>query len=158
MPSPIQTGILTSVSGTSDLTDAEFVAALEAPTLPNDRFRHYDHVRLAWIYLRDAALPEAADRMAASIRRFALHHHGDLTKYHETITRAFMHLVAVHVAATPQIADFPRFAIANTRLLDKRILLDYYSEERLMSDHARSTWLDPDVRPLPAAKPRCPSD
>ena len=37
------------------MTDDEFAAALEALTLPPSGFRHADHVRLAWIYLKRMA-------------------------------------------------------------------------------------------------------
>jgi hypothetical protein len=136
-------------SGTAELDDDEFVIAFETPTLANERFRHYDHVRLAWIYLRRASCEAATERMVAGIRRFALHHHGDLSKYHDTITRAFMRLVAAHVALTPHESDFTIFAAANPELFDKRLLLVYYSEQQLMSGAARAGWMAPDRRQLP---------
>jgi hypothetical protein len=135
-------------TGTADLDDAELVAAVEGLTLGSDRFRHYDHVRLAWILLRGADLEAATDRMARALRRFAVHHGGDASRYHDTVTRAFMHLVAAHDAAWPA-ADFPTFARSNTELFDPRVLGAYYSPALLESGLARTSWVPPDRRPLP---------
>ena len=139
---------LASASGTADLSDAALIAAVEGLTLANDRFRHYDHVRLAWVFLREAGLEAATDRMALALRRFAVHHGGDASRYHETITRAFMQLVAAHAAAAPA-ASFPDFARANPELFDPRVLGTYYSEGLLRSPGARASWVPPDRRPLP---------
>ena len=136
------------MTGTADLDDAELVAAVEGLTLGSDRFRHYDHVRLAWILLRGADLEAATDRMARALRRFAVHHRGDPSRYHDTITRAFMRLVAAHDAAAPA-ADFPTFARSNAELFDPRVLGAYYSEALLGSPDARARWVPPDRRPLP---------
>ena len=39
------------------MTESEFVAAFEDASLPETAFRHRDHVRLAWIYLRELPPP-----------------------------------------------------------------------------------------------------
>jgi hypothetical protein len=36
-------------------------------------------------------------------------------------------------------------------LADKDLPLQYYSRERLFSEAARASWLEPDLRPLPPA-------
>jgi hypothetical protein len=143
-------------SGTRGLSDREFVAAFESLKLGNDQFRHYDHVRLAWIYLRDTGpdggidVPQATERMAQGIRAFALHHGGSLEKFHETITRAFVRLVAAHMRETPEMNPFSAFAAANPRLFDPQLPFEFYSRARLMSPEARAGWMDSDLRPLPA--------
>ena len=119
-------GALQPASGTRDLSDSEFVAAFESCALAADAFRHYDHIRLAWAYLGAFALTEATDRMAESIRRFALHHTGTTAKYDENLTRAWMRLVA-HARATSAAApDFATFADANPMLFDRRRAFDFY--------------------------------
>ncbi|HEX6053055.1 MAG TPA: hypothetical protein VFZ21_27495 [Gemmatimonadaceae bacterium] len=118
--------IARQASGTRRLTDAEFVAAFESCTLAPHAFRHYDHVRLAWTYLRTLTLPEATNRMAASIRRFALHHTGTTAKYDDTLTRAWMRLVAHVREISADAPDFATFAEANPMLLDRRRAFDHY--------------------------------
>ena len=120
-------GALQHPSGTRHLSDAEFIAAFESCLLAADAFRHYDHIRLAWILLRVFPLDEATDRLADSIRRFALHHTGTTAKYDDALTRSWMHLVA-HVRATSAEAeDFAAFADANPMLFDRRQAFDFYA-------------------------------
>jgi len=113
-------GALQHPSGTRDLSDAELLTAFESCTLAADSFRHYDHIRLAWLYLRAAALPEATDRMASAIRRFALHHTGTTAKYDDALTRSWMRLVAHARAISADAPDFATFAASNPMLFDRR--------------------------------------
>jgi hypothetical protein len=137
-----------TASGTRHLSDAEFVEAMEALTLPDEAFRHFDHVRLAWIFLRTEEPQAASARMRRTIRRFA-GHHGAPQMYHETITLAYMRFVAAHIARQPELDDFDRFAAAHPELLDRGLPLRHYSRDRLMSAEARAGWVEPDLRPLP---------
>ena len=143
-------------SGTHALSDAEFVAAMEGLTLSGDDFRHYDHLRLAWIFLRESGgarsrdITVATDRMTRTIQRFASHH-GASQKYHDTMTRAYMLFVAAHVRMTPHLDDFGEFAVAHPELFDRALPFHYYSDSRLMSSAARAGWVEPDLRPLPDA-------
>jgi hypothetical protein len=113
-------GALQHPSGTRDLSDAEFLTAFETCTLAADSFRHYDHIRLAWLYLRAAPLVEATDRMASAIRRFALHHTGTTAKYDDALTRSWMRLVAHARANSADAPDFATFAASNPMLFDRR--------------------------------------
>jgi hypothetical protein len=138
--------------GSADLPDDAFVAAFEDGRYPHDRFRHADHVRLAWIYARRHGAEEAAHRMRRGIRAFA-RQAGVPGKYHETITMAWVRLVAAALALSPGIDDFARFVRAHAWLLEKDALLAFYSRERLMGEAARGAWVEPDLRPLPALAP-----
>ena len=140
---------LEGVSGTRDLSDDQLVSMISLLSLPNERFRHYDHVRLAWIFLRDAKVGPATERMVVTLKRFGLHHRGDLSRYHDTLTRAFMHLVDAHIRMTPGIDNFDDFADLHPSLLDKQALLHYYSDELLNGQKARTEWVEPDLRALP---------
>ena len=48
-----------------------FIEAFEACTLPPDRFRHRDHVRLGWLYFRLYPVPAALARYVEGLKRFA---------------------------------------------------------------------------------------
>lgn len=135
--------------GSAALDDDEFVRRLEACDYPNARFRHADHVRLAWIYLHLLGPHQAEARIVETIQRFArsLNHP---EKYHDTITRSWLRLVAAAHAATPQIDEFAAFAASHRGLLDRGGLAPYYSAGLLATDAARNAWVPPDLRPLPA--------
>lgn len=131
------------------LSDDAFLEAFEACTLPAEAFRHANHVRLAWIYLRRAPCDEASKRMERSIRDFAAHH-GASQKYHHTLTGVWMRLVAEAVARTPEIDAFEAFLGTHPHLGDKGLPYRYYTPQRLDSDAARAGWVEPDLLPLPA--------
>lgn len=137
-------------TGTADLTDEAFIDAMEGLWLDKARFRHFDHIRLAWLYLARESLPAASDRFVATLRTFAVHHLGDERKYHHTITQAFMLLVADARAHAPCDESFGSFVTRCSWLFDKTALLRYYSVSVLMSAEAREGWVGPDRRPLPS--------
>jgi hypothetical protein len=82
-----------------------------------------------------------------AIRHVAARHDAP-DKYHETITRFWIHLVAIHRAGS-QSDSFEEFLAAHPRLLDGRLLTHHYSAELLGSDDARTRWSAPDLIPLP---------
>ena len=130
------------------MTDQEFVRAFESCELANEEFHHRDHIRLAWIYLRCYGEAEARRRIAAGIRRFAAYH-GKSDKYHETITAAWLRLVADAVLRAPGQESFEELTQAAPELLDKRTLEKFYSAAVLTSGDARADWVLPDLQPLP---------
>lgn len=118
------------------MSDAALVRAFERGDIANADFHHASHLRLALAYLEESASEdEAAERMASALRRFATAA-GHPEKYHHTITRFWMRMVA--------------------RLLDKNLPLAYYSHERLWSDQARHGWLEPDLQAIDGATPDSP--
>jgi len=128
--------------------DLDFRQAFERCEIPNAGFHHRDHIRLAWIYLKLYGPAEGQARISAAIRNFATHH-GKSEKYHETVTAAWMLLVAQasHCSSfTDVIAEFPQF-------LDKSLLAEFYSTELLQTEAARKTFVDPDKKPLPSMSP-----
>jgi hypothetical protein len=111
-------------------------------------FGHRQHLELTWRCLEDHEPDAALAIVADAIRRVAAAH--DATdKYHATITSGWVHCVAVHRERWP--ADsFERFIERNPALLDSKLLGHHFSRDLLACDEARSTVVDPDLRPLPA--------
>ena len=138
----------TPVWGSMGLDEDDFVRRFEACEYPNGQFRHADHVRLAWIYIRRGGLAEAERRMDASIRRFAIGL-GHEEKYHATITKAWVRLVYLAYRATPLTRDFATFLGRHLWLADKNALRAFYSPALLGSIEARRQWAEPDVVDLP---------
>jgi hypothetical protein len=136
------------MSNGTELTDLEFLRAFEACELSNERFHHRDHIRLAWIYLQRYGEREARQLMASAIRKFAAHH-GNSDKYHETITVAWLRLVASAMTRVPRQASFDALTTASPELLDKRTIEKFYSTAALSSEAARTSWVQPDLQPLP---------
>jgi hypothetical protein len=133
------------------MTDVELTRALERCEIPNDGFPHASHLRVAWVYLEESvSVAEAGERMAATLRRFAASV-GKPEKYHQTMTVFWMRaLAAARSDGTPAPvkSTFEGVLGRHPELLDKNLLLAYYSPQRLASDEARSSWMEPDLRPL----------
>jgi hypothetical protein len=128
--------------------DTAFLAAFEAATLPGAEFRHRDHIRLAWLYVRGHGARAARRLVGRGIRRFAAAQ-GAEARYHETVTQAWVRLVAAAVRRHPSIDDFDAFVEANPGLLDKDTPYAFYRRETLASAAARAAWVEPDRLPLP---------
>jgi len=75
------------------LDDATLVARFEQLELPPTDFHHREHVRLAFAMLQGADFAEAALRFRRALKRFAAAA-GAHGKYHETLTWAYLALVA----------------------------------------------------------------
>lgn len=129
------------------MTDEQFAQTFETCKISNADFHHRDHIRLAWFYIRRYGAEAADQRIAASIRAFAAHH-GKSEKYHQTMTIAWMRLVAPAAA----LANFDDAVAAFPRLLDKHYLREFYSDPLLASGAARQGFVEPDIRPFSVVK------
>jgi len=127
------------------MDDRAFLEAFESGTLGEERFHHRDHVRLAWLYLRDEPLVRALARFAEGLKRFAASL-GKTALYHETITWAYLLLIHERMARRGAAATFEAFAAENPDLMTWKpsILASYYREETLASALARQTFVMPD--------------
>lgn len=130
--------------------DSLFLTAFESGELPRIAWTHRAHLRMAYLYLApepdaNALLPIVRERIIAYNAS-----HGNYTGYHETITAAFLHIVATRLLAKP-IPTFDEFERENDDLFlnTEAVLLRYYSRETLLSDPARVSFVLPDREPLP---------
>jgi hypothetical protein len=124
------------------MTDEEFLNAFNNTTL--EPFHHRDHLRVTFLYLRRFGEQETQARLGPAILRYATARNG-AEKYHQTITIAWIRLVA---AASAGAEDFDAMLAAHPELLEKTLLERYYSPAVLGSPEARATWVEPDREPL----------
>jgi hypothetical protein len=131
-------------------TDADFLAAFASCTLPRPEWTHEAHVRMAYLYLRDR--PDA-DALLPAVRE-GIHRlnasYGNPTGYHETITAAFLRLVADRLRRAPS-PTFDAFRAAHPDLFLPALggLAPHYTHDLLHSTDARARFLPPDRDPLP---------
>jgi hypothetical protein len=134
------------------MTDDEFLQAFMNCTLPNDQFRHRDHLHLAWLLARRLGFEEARVAIAEGIRRFAASH-GHTEKYHETMTQFWIRIVDHASKQRPDIDDFDEFLATFPHLTDKLLPLRHWQRETMFSPEARTAWVEPDLLQLPAHVP-----
>jgi hypothetical protein len=130
------------------MTDAEIltlVDRLERCLPAKEDFHHRDHLTVAVVYLYSADLETAMNRMRASLKRFAAHH-GVTGLYQETLTRFWLQQVEQRLDRRECLSESVRKA--REQLNDKNLAFDYYSRERIESQEAKETWLEPDLKEL----------
>lgn len=127
------------------MNDRDFLAAFEDSTLPEECFHHRDHVRAAWLLLREFSPSAALERFSTALKRFAAAK-GKTGLYHETITWAYLLLINERMERGGRGGDWDEFASANSDLLvwHPSVLDGYYTPETLGSDLARRVFLLPD--------------
>jgi len=119
------------------------IAQFEQGRAPNG-FHHADHVRMAFAYVSEFPLLEAIARFSAALKRFALSQ-GKPNLYHETITWAYLFLIAERTRAD-QVGSWDEFAKRNADLLVWKggVIERYYTKRALESDLARRMFVLPD--------------
>ena len=129
------------------MNDVALTRALERGEIANEHFHHASHLHVAWVYLTESlSVQEAANKMRETLRRFAAAA-GKPQKYHETITLFWVHLLA-QAQTAGRAGCLEDVVHANPQLLEKNFPLAYYSANRLFSDEARASWMEPDLKPL----------
>jgi hypothetical protein len=107
----------------------------------NRSFHHVDHVRVAFEILGRHDFPDAVAAYSAGLKSIAKRA-GNPNAYHETITVAFLSLIAER-RVVGGYKDFSAFIQGNADLLDKSVLALWYTPERLWSETARRTFVLP---------------
>jgi hypothetical protein len=123
------------------MNDREFIDAFTAGQLAPAGFDHRAHLRAAFLLLRAYPFLEACIAMRDGLQALA----GKLGKpdlYHETVTVAFMALVAQRVPAAAE--DGESFIARHPELCERGLLDAYYSTALLASSAARTTFALPD--------------
>ena len=129
--------------------DLEFQKAFELCEYSPAGFDHRAHLRLAYVYLAQHGTEDACQSMRDSLIGFLEHHGIDRSKYHDTMTRAWVLAVRHFMANTAHSESTDSFIEQNPVMLDTKIMLTHYSAEVLFSDEARAGFVDPDLAPIP---------
>ncbi|MFJ8164986.1 hypothetical protein ACIRBY_29240 [Streptomyces sp. NPDC096136] len=124
-----------------------FEELMAEATASTGRFGHREHVHLTWLAVR-AHGPAAADLVGEGILATATRA-GVPGRFHATLTRAWVELVAHGLDGGEPARDFDEFAVRNPELLDKELPKRFYSEAALASPEAKAAWTEPDLAPLP---------
>jgi hypothetical protein len=128
--------------------DRNFRSAFEAYAVTPSQFNHEAHVRLAYVYLAEYDVESAVQRMREALLNFLEHNGIPRSKFHETITRAWVLAVRhfMNRSASTSSADF---IAKNQEVLDSKIMLTHYSASVLFSSDARASFVEPDLDPIP---------
>lgn len=106
-------------------------------------FPHREHVRMAFEMLRRHDFAETALHYSRALRAMSARA-GNPQAFHQTVTIAFLSLIAERMQESGGAADFDALVGAHPELLDKAALTRWYRPERLASEAARHTFLLPE--------------
>jgi hypothetical protein len=106
-------------------------------------FPHREHVRMAFEMLRRHDFAETALHYCRALRAMSARA-GNPQAFHQTVTIAFLSLVAERMQDCGGAADFDALVRDHPELLDKAALTRWYRPERLASEAARHTFLLPE--------------
>ena len=124
--------------------------------LSPEEWTHRAHVRIGFLHVPGEPFETALSRVRDGIRQLNRRHGvpDALDRgYHETMTQAFLRLIAA-AAAAAVVTDSSEFCEQHPHLMRKQILLDYYSRDRILSAEAKQTFIAPDLQPLPVPSTR----
>lgn len=135
-----------------DRSDADLLAAFRDAALPAAEWTHRAHVRVAALHAAGRTADEAHVLMRVGIIRLNASHGLVETVergYHETITRAWLVIVADAIRRAGGFTTTAALLEACPELGDKSLLRRYYTPARVASVRARAVFVEPDVSPLP---------
>jgi hypothetical protein len=132
------------------------IRGFENGTLPKTQWTHRAHLLVACWYLVCHPAPEATERIREGIMRYNASQ-GILTTptggYHETMTIFWIRMIRSYLATASLDCSLVGLMNEMLSLYDKKYLpFEYYSRERILSQEARATWIEPDLKPLPEIK------
>jgi hypothetical protein len=128
------------------------VRDFESCALPRSEWTHHSHLTVALWYLVHCSGREATSRIRNGIKRYNARNGVEMTKdggYHETMTLFWICIISKYLLLADAGNSFVELAndmIA--RFGGGRLPFEYYSRELLMSWRARTSWVEPDLKPL----------
>jgi hypothetical protein len=131
----------------SDAEIESLAQRFETCELQPDEFPHGAHVALSVRAFMRLPQDEAVRRIHEGLRRFVRNY--NLKVYNETITLFWIRLIRRFVedcGAGASVKDAANEAIICFG--NPRIIFDYYTKELLLSEEARTGWVEPDLKPL----------
>ncbi|HEX8073313.1 MAG TPA: hypothetical protein VF546_25435 [Pyrinomonadaceae bacterium] len=140
-----------SVTRTADEV-ARLVSEFEACTLPGARWTHEAHLTVGLWYLARHDAATATELIRAGIKRYNAARGVEQTEtggYHETITLFYVRVISRYLRGARAGASLAELVAGLMPACGDRALpFEYYSRERLFSWAARTSWVEPDLKPL----------
>jgi hypothetical protein len=142
-----------STTPPAPLALADLVTQFLDASLPRAQWTHQAHLRVGAWHVDRLGADQALARLRSAIRRLNDAHgtaNTPTSGYHETVTAAYVTLIAAFLTATDAAApldDRVERLLAGP-LADRAVLLRFWSRDTLMSPAARAAWIAPDLAPL----------
>jgi hypothetical protein len=131
-------------------SDRSFLAEFESCALRPAEFHHREHIRVGYAYLVLYPFDLALEKMRRGLHNLLAHFGAPSSKYHETVTRAWLLAVQHFMDMIAPSSSFDQFIQqGGARLLEKEIMATHYSAAMIGSEEARQRFVAPDFMPFP---------
>lgn len=134
------------------MDDETFLREFETGRLPKEQWHHQQHIMVAYLYLCRYPFQVAMDRMRERIKALNAAHQvpeHQTSGYHETMTQAWMRLVAATLKQYGPAESAEAFYLEHPELAGKKVLRLFYSREQIMSLQAKGEYVEPDLTSFP---------
>lgn len=128
--------------------DMRFLQSFESCIIDAQLFHHREHLRLAYILLVQCDLDRVRVRLKDSLIEFLRFNGVDESKYHETMTYAWLLTIQHFMQKTTPCSGSKEFLAKNETLLDKDLIFSHYTRELLYSGNAQKSYIEPDLNPI----------
>ncbi len=134
----------------SDETILELYEGFNTCTLTDRQWTHTPHLLVALCCVRAHGGEAAIDRLRSGIRALNSARGKSADAYHETITLAWVRVIASFLAESDRGQALSLLAAALVeRCGAPSYLFQFYTRDTLLSLRARTGWVPPDLQPLP---------
>ncbi|XP_064607352.1 uncharacterized protein LOC135471863 isoform X2 [Liolophura sinensis] len=146
-----QQSLLYFTSSYRSVGDEIFLKAFEDATLPFEEWTHEAHLRMAWNYITQFGKDGATPLIKKGILNYNEKNKDKIkTGYHETVTMFYIHLISDAIQTSGcQHETFEDFIANNSYLMERSLILNYYSPERIADQECRHRFMEPDKKALP---------
>lgn len=138
---------MTQTNQDDELTDSDLLSAFESASLPFNKWRHHEHIRVAYLHLVQDEFAVAFPKFKARLLSLNLAHGvPDLPDrgYHETLTIVWLRLVEAVLLKEGPCRDSIEFCDRHPQLLFKFAPRFFYSREVITSSLAKAEFVPPD--------------
>lgn len=111
-------------------------------------FHHKEHVQVTYTLLVDNDIKSTYSLIKKGILDILNYVGVDTSKYHETMTYAWVLIVNYFMNETNGCKSFEEFISLNPKLLNKEILYRHYSKELINSDKSKKEILEADIQKI----------
>jgi len=134
--------------------DLDLLASrFQSCTISKPEWTHQAHLRVGAWHVHRFGADEAIRLLRTGIRCLNDSHgtpNSESRGYHETITIAYVRLIARFLSSMPAGVLFEKALeqLMESELAGQDFLLGFYTRPLLMSVRARTEWVEPDIAPL----------
>lgn len=123
------------------------VESFELCEIEPNQFNHHAHITVAVWYLTQSSFDEATKKMKDGLYCFLSHY--NLHGYNETVTIFWLKVVQDFLTQSKGKHSIVKLInVAVEKFNNSKIIFQHYSKEILQTEKAKTTYVEPDLKPI----------